>query len=370
MDFRFLELEELSQAVALADAIFRKNGGKSMGDSFPSIFQPGIGHSVGAFHEERLVSFVGLVPQRINVGPAALRVFSMGAVCTDIAYRGQGLAGKLVAMAKRHAIEAGASLLFVSGTRSLYVRADCYKFGAFRRFQYSAVTDQSFQAADGKEVRLLESRDLFRMHELAAARTVTFEQSVSELQLLLHAAAYASCSGMLHQTWVAYSEEEMSGYVILAVSGEEERDGRGAFVVEWGGKPDSVTAIVMHAIKQAGHTDLHMKVGWHEEELADQLRAAGWGESLEGNSGTVCVLDSAELFRQAVPYWEAEHGLTDVSSSFGRDGMYEVRQMGRNTAVTASKLVELLFQPRSGRWEDGDGLPPIPLPYMSGLHFI
>lgn len=144
MKIRLLNSNELQQAADLSDLVFGKPGQPSMGKSFPALFHPGVSHSYGAFTDEgELVAFMGLAPDVVRIGEARLNVFSIGSVCTHPDFRGQNLASTLLAECMDHARRSGASLVFVSGGRSLYRRAGCYDFG---RVHY-AMLDRSSAAA-------------------------------------------------------------------------------------------------------------------------------------------------------------------------------------------------------------------------------
>lgn len=133
-EYKLVREQEWSQAVSLADRVFRDDEQKSMAEGFPLVFSPALRQSYGAFEEGRLVAFIGLVPHLIRIGTAILKTFSIGAVCTDPDERGRGHAGRILELVQQHAADAGASLLLVSGARPLYTRAHCYPYGEMHRY--------------------------------------------------------------------------------------------------------------------------------------------------------------------------------------------------------------------------------------------
>ena len=78
-EIRFADKEELKQAAALADSIFRDSEQTSMGVAFRKFSHQVINHSMAAFEAGRLVAFMGLVPNIINIGQSQLQVHSLGA---------------------------------------------------------------------------------------------------------------------------------------------------------------------------------------------------------------------------------------------------------------------------------------------------
>lgn len=373
---RLVHTHELKQAAALADSIFRDEEQSSMGTAFPAIFSPGQSHSYGAFVEDRLVSFMGLVPFILQVGPARLKVFSMGAVCTHPDYRGQGLAGRLLDLCKQHAEEAGASLLFISGDRSLYTRVHCYPFGRSERFALDAAGAARLAgaarnaAAAERRLRPYTPADAFAVQEAASARSVAYEQSLTELLSLLGAEAYASCAKLAHQTLVAAQEPGgVDAFAVIAAPGRYPGKSP-AQAIEWAGAPEAVAALLGDAVERFSLPRLEVAVGWQERELAQLLRAAEVPAESSGNGGTVYLVNAERLTEQAAPYWAAS-GAPQPAIAAREDGSYElVLPGGAPVSLAPGELISLLFDPESPHSQTAPGLLPIPLPYLNGLHFI
>ncbi|WP_158560963.1 GNAT family N-acetyltransferase [Paenibacillus contaminans] len=142
MEIRHIRPEEVEQAVKLTDLVFRSRDPdkKSYAESHPLVFAPGLGQSFGVYEGGRLVSFIGLVPSIVKIGPAAVACYSIGGVCTHPDYRGKGYAEHALRAVTEHVEQAGASLLLVSGERGLYSRAHCYPFGSVSRLTLKAGT--------------------------------------------------------------------------------------------------------------------------------------------------------------------------------------------------------------------------------------
>jgi len=372
LELRLVHTDELSQAAALADSIFRDAEQTSMATAFPAIFAPGCSHSYGAFDGERLVSFMGLVPFVLQVGPAKLNVFSMGAVCTHPDYRGQGIAGRLLDLCKQHAEDAGASLLFISGDRSLYTRVHCYPFGRAERFALDADSAARLAdaAADSRQRRPYTPADVFAVQQAASARSVAYEQSLTGLQLLLGAEAYASCVKLAHQTLVAAPEQGgADAFAVIAAPGRYPGKAP-ALALDWAGAPEAVAALLADAVTRYGLPRLDAAVGWHEHGLLELVKQAGISPEATGNGGTVYLVSAEQLVKQAAPYWEARQASVP-SIAPQPDGAYRVELAEGNTLELApGELISLLFDPASPHSKDAPGLLPIPLPNTYGLHFV
>ncbi|MNH96540.1 hypothetical protein D3C73_492100 [compost metagenome] len=350
MELRLITKEDRRQAIELADATFRTSEQDSMGDAFPFIYSPGISHSYGAFDEGRLVSFMGLVPSVVRVGGARLSVFSLGSVCTHPDYRGQGLAGSLLELCKQHAQAAGASLLFVSGDRSLYTRAHCYPFGQSYHYTLDASTAAQLKVDGGSvRTRLLEVKDFLMLQQVASSREVAFEQSVTDLQLLISGGSLASCYTLQQHVYVTEdSEGQVLAFLIVGVPFNE---GNGnAMTIEWGGPADQVELLLGEAMHALNLPSIEVAIGWHEEELIAILTEAGLSSRISPNSGTVCIINEQQLLKQVKPYLTQEvDGLDNLSPL---------------------EVVNLLFNPDLAQVPGEKNANVIPLPYLSSLNFI
>ncbi|WP_339171687.1 GNAT family N-acetyltransferase [Paenibacillus sp. FSL H7-0943] len=354
MQLRLIKPAELEQAALLAHSIFRKAGDTSMKELFPLIFSPGYTHSYAAVAEDgNIAAFMGLVPSTIRTGEALLNVFSIGAVCTDPAYRGQGLAGQLLQLCQTHAANAGASLIFVSGDRSLYTRAGCVPFGGTQFAELNASSAHALAAAAGEEwtLRPMQPGDFFAVNRLLNEREAGQVYSPGELALLLGAEAYAGVLGLSQRTLVAVRNGSIEGFAAMAVPAADVPAPSPATAVEWAGQPQAVAALLAKAALCGGVGTLQVPVPWQERSLLALLRDAGASLSAGANSGTVCIADREALLRQ-----------TEVCRNRSLD----------LSSVDDKELISLLFDPASPlRTSDSSGeSEAIPLPYMSGLHFI
>lgn len=348
MQLRLIKPAELDQAALLADSIFREPGATSMKELFPLIFRPGLSHSYAAITEDgKVAAFMGLVPSTIKTGDAFLNVFSIGAVCTDPDFRGQGLAGQLLQLCQAHAAEADAALIFVSGDRSLYTRAGCVPFGGTHFAELNASSAQALAAAAGEEwtLRPMQPGDFFAVYRLLNDREAGHVYSPGELALLLGTEAYAGVLGLAQRTLVAVRDGSIEGFAAVAVPAAADVPApSAATAVEWAGQPGAVAALLAKAALCSGVGTLQVPVPWQERSLLALLQDAGASLSGGANSGTVCIADREALLRQTEG---CRNGL-DFSS-----------------VQDDKELISLLFDPASSKDSDA-----IPLPYMSGLRFI
>ncbi|QNK56504.1 GNAT family N-acetyltransferase [Paenibacillus sp. PAMC21692] len=348
---------ELEEAIQLADHVFRTNGQVSMGTAYPVVFSPSLGQSFGVFEDDKLVAFMGFVPAIIQIEKARLHIYSVGAVCTHEEARGRGYASRLMSAVIEHAQASGASLILVSGHRSIYARAACYPFGSMKRYVLDAShmpARNGQSAVSGIHVRKLQPTDWFRLTELARSRSSRYEQSLTDLAALIQNEAYASNVSFRHQVWVAEHDGEEAAFAVIAVPGNGKESERPSFVVEWAGGVEALCAIYAHVIATEEVKRLQLQVNWYENELQECLTTIP-GESLP-NSGLVHLVNLEQLCAQLDPYLRARGG---SAAELTR----------RLELLDDEQRIQALFNMPAA---DGSGITglPLPFPYTVGLNYV
>lgn len=382
MKIRLMETNALEQAKKLADQIFLKQPEQpSMGTSFPLIFEPGSTHSYGAFDEDgNVTAFMGLVPYTIRAEAAKIRAFSIGSVCTAPESRGKGIAGELLNQCKAHAERSGASLIFISGARSLYTRADCRHFGRAveHRFNREEAIQMESKIQTIYQVREMNPEDIFKIHELIEKRSASYVSSVSELDKLLGASAFSNVLRLEQKVLIAEQNGDSVAFAIIGVPGTKMTPSRPATLMEWAGDAEAAASILSQAVTRYDLPELIIPLAWQDRELSTWLESAGSeGKSIR-NSGTVYLVNGRELLRQIAPLIPEE--ASGMLQAEGDHGPYLYKQGSETTRLDDEGLLSLLFDPdspyRNPQSPEGDSadqgfqLRPIPLPYTEGLQYI
>lgn len=382
MDIKKMEPRTLTEAVKLSDRIFLKEPDQpSMGISFPMIFEPGISHSYGAFDaENKLASFMGLVPFTIRSGAAMLKVFSVGSVCTDPNHRGKGLAGELLDHCKAHAKRSGASLIFVSGARSLYTRAGCRYFG--RAMQHRLTLENMSQLKNrlksSYQIREMISEDTFKIHELLEKRSSGYVSTVNDLNKLLDASAFSNVIRLEQKVLVAEENGSVKAVAIIGIPGNVMTPSSPPTLIEWAGNDEAAAFILSEAFNQYAIQELVVSLPWQDQGLSSILKEAGSEVHDIRNSGTLYLVNGRELINQITPILPEE--AAGILQAQGEHGPYVYKQGKETIQLDDEGLLSLLFDPQSpyrkaaeesGNTEDHQfTLRPIPLPYTECLHYI
>ncbi|NOU73209.1 GNAT family N-acetyltransferase [Paenibacillus sp. LMG 31458] len=380
-EVRLLRANEFEAAVRLSDAVFRDAEQVSMGRAYPSVFSPGLGQSFGYFIGDRLVSFAGLVPAQIHIGPSTLSMYSIGSVCTDPDYTGRGYAGKILRAIKEHSLQAGAALIVVSGAGGIYERFGCRPFGDVSSFYINAAGTDSIRKNASAELlhfREMAPVDWFEIARLAGERPVRYGQSLWDLAALIHAEPLASNRKLHHKVWVAIEEGRLHGYVVACVPSASYSQPRGRpTVIEWGGRPDIVAAIIAYGFEREQLEEMEICVPWHENELTYIFESSGCVYKRSQIKGTAMVVHVEILIRQLAPYLlqnnEAFRHLQIETLSDGSNRLY---WKGKSFTFSDQEILSLLFDhdPKLSMPDDMKSgileLFPVPFPSTSGLNYI
>ncbi|ALC91389.1 hypothetical protein AM500_17475 [Bacillus sp. FJAT-18017] len=357
-EYRLLQEEDFKQASDLADKVFRKAGHVSMGIAFPQVFSPALNQSYGAFADGKLVSFIGLVPSLIHIDGAEIQAYSIGAVCTDPAYRRQGLGNTLLQMIFEHVNKSGASVLFISGDLPIYLKQGCTFYGKMNQY---TIRPGDLEAEDTYSIRELSPYDWFQMRKLSHNRTIRYEQSIYELALLNDAAGFASIFKMNHKVLVAEKGRELKAFLAFGMPYQKQEviDSR---VVEWGGDPLAVRSLLGAAFTYELNS-LVVNVPAFEKELSDQLEFLPKTELQY--PGTIKVMNLDLLLSQLGPYFENKLTISDVDENHK-----ELKVNGNSVIIGNQELEELILK---GTKEVGMPLQdvfPIPFPFPQGLNYV
>ncbi|SEC62002.1 GNAT family N-acetyltransferase [Paenibacillus sp. GP183] len=377
-EIRQVQGHEMNEAIQLADAVFRDAEQSSMAEAFPLVFSQSLGQSFGAFEQGKLVAFIGIVPTFMQVGLSRLPIYSLGAVCTHPDYRGKGYAGEILSAIQQFASKTPASLIFISGDRSLYIRSHCYHFGSVKRYVLNsnsaqAITDR--QALSGYTVRQLESRDWFSLNEVFASRKIRYEQSISELASMIHAHAYASCVKLEHRVLVAEKDNRIQACVVVSVPNQFTYK-RAPFTVETAGDAALVSALLAHAFDAYLLPLLDIVVPWQDSQFHHELEVVNHQD--EKNSGTVYVVNPETLIEQLRPFLNEKNKASSQAFRIQNldGGHCQITMNHSSFELEPQELVSLLFdvQPEyKAEPSIKDALKmlfPIPLPYVSGLNYV
>jgi len=212
--------ERLEAAVALANRVFRQGRGADgdMAREFPTLFCRDRMEQLRTITcGDEPVSLVGMVAGDVVLLGCPLRVVCIGSVCTDEAHRQAGLAGRCLDDAVRCAIDGGASLMLISGGRSLYRRRGAFSCGRF--VKYALPADALPPAGEELEIVEVTSETAGEALRLFEAEPIRFRRCEADYATLV------LCGGVMDRpggTYLARRDGEAAAVVsVNAPRGDE-----------------------------------------------------------------------------------------------------------------------------------------------------
>mgnify|MGYP000303683889 CR=1 FL=1 len=132
-------------------------------------------------HHGKVVSQLGLSHSEVVVYGSRLRIGSVGGVSTHSDYRGQGLAGRLLAHGAAQLAQEGARLMLISGERGLYTRTGNTPAMRFNTFSLKVPLSAPI-ICPRVAIRPLQASDLSGCARLYQAEPVHFVRRVEDFQ--------------------------------------------------------------------------------------------------------------------------------------------------------------------------------------------
>jgi predicted N-acetyltransferase YhbS len=177
---RSLKPQEFESLCDLVNAVFRANGPGRMEAQYPLLFsEDNFDGLLVMVDEGRVVSHVGTLTRDISVFGHRIRTISIGAVATLDAYRGRGLATRLMDAAVRKGRAEDSALMLISGGRGLYRR-----MGATRAGQYALFTaPRSLLPSGHADIAPAEEADIAGLLRLYAQEPVRYLRSASDFRI-------------------------------------------------------------------------------------------------------------------------------------------------------------------------------------------
>jgi hypothetical protein len=266
-----------------------------MEGEYPLVFRAGNCESLRVIDVEgRLVAHVGLSIRDAFLGGVALRVASVGAVCTAEEERGKGFASALMADAAEYSRAQGAQLMLISGGRGLYHRLGYVTVGEFRRVVVQGDSADPTLRGGDLTVTPFEPADLDAVMGIHRAERVRFVRPAADWEAVIQA-------GMLMNRPAELLVVRQDGEPVAYLSVQQpSRDGEGrlgpARAFEIGGSRWAIAASVGAILARMNAPGLGVVTHASDREWTTLARARGWTLEPVAFTGTVGILDPVALF--------------------------------------------------------------------------
>ena len=288
---RAARVDELHAAVTLANSIFYPDGSGDMGSWLPTLYDEANASNLRVILDgKRFVSMAGVLIRDASILGAALRIASIGSVCTLEGYQGRGLASRLVEDASSLARSLGAQLILVSGDRGLYRRMGFTNAGLFR----TILVDRGSPLPVRKcRARPWIEQDLPEMARLHESEPVRFRRGANELGRLLR-------TGRLRckpsRTWVVESTGGPVAY-LCAQEPEQSQGARFARIHELAGSRLAALSCLPQLFQACGVDRMCLETTAADAEMERLCQEYGLQAVPHGFQGTVKIIDREGFFR-------------------------------------------------------------------------
>lgn len=244
----------------------------------------------------RPVSHIRTVYDTVSVFGASFRVASIGSVATHPDYRGRGYAGAVLERCLDDMRRKNASILIVSGERSLYRRNHCVPAG--RLYQTSVTRENLAEAPSGLTVSSVTPEEwpgaLARLYQ---AEPVRFVRSADFLGQLCF---WWNCN--YPRLWLVESGGEPLAYAMLSVGWPRDPESRTGHLTEYAGSRAALLDAMPAILKAADLDTAVLNVLGHDREMRHLLDARGVSVQATHLSGTHRLLDLPGLMKRLRPY--------------------------------------------------------------------
>jgi len=291
--------DELPAVIALANRVFRVQRPGDMAAEYPVLFNgEHLEHLRVMKKGDQVVSLVGMVLDDTSLLGCDVRVASIGSVCTDPDCRGHGLAGRLMDDAIERAKAAGASLMLISGNRTLYARRGAFGEGRFWRYE---IPVSSLPEPTGRlEVLPVAADDCGEALRLFEAEPIRFRRTPQRYAVQIACGYVQDRPG---RTYVVRANgEPLAAFSVCKLGPPKDAEGTwGMLIVEAAGS----RSVLLEAVRSAAQ-ELHVEsveIDAYVTDLAmrDACARVGAAGKIIGFHGTFKLLDAARLWTSFLP---------------------------------------------------------------------
>lgn len=365
MELRSCRPEERLDAIRLSKSVFKDN----MAEQFLSLFAPeNVERMLVAVDGGKVVSMVNYYPGPVRIGPATIRVASIGSVCTDPAYRGQGLAARLLRLAEKKMLEEGIHVVVISGGGGIYSAFGSEQAGDMREATVPAarlpldprISIRPYAPADFNAIR--------RMH---ASDAVRFVRGAREFHRLMRGQTYPD-SYADYPIRMIEKDGEVAAYAILVLDKGNDEVG----IKEMAGDRAALAAAFPLFLREFGRARIHFAAAPDDPVLAvaerDDVKPIHQFASLK-------IVDFPGFMTALSPYLRAVLGKASAALSFAEpDGAATISGWGETLVVADPReLVKIVFgcagaYPSGASGPLGEALArifPVPFPWTHTINY-
>lgn len=246
MVFRTCDHADIASAVALSKRVFKDN----MAEQFLCLFHAeNKDRMFVAVDETNVVrSLLCYYPSTVWMAGASIRVGAIGSVCTDEAFRGKGLASRLLRNAYETMAQEGIPVSIISGGGGIYEASGATLTGAMMECRMKAPSTN----ASLPKLRPVQPSDMKRMWELNQREAVRFDRTLDEFKALFQGQTYPDTFAT-YPSWIIEQDGIDAAYVVGVL--EQGKDELG--LKEYAGDRHALISSFAALLQESGKESVH-----------------------------------------------------------------------------------------------------------------
>jgi GNAT superfamily N-acetyltransferase len=291
---------DLPEVIKLINTVFISDRPESsrMEEKFPIFLsEANLDHIFIVADQEKTVSHAAYYPSKVLIQGIPIHVGSVGSVCTDAAYRGQGIASRILDALEDQARSEGIQVLFISGERGLYLRRKCKQVGGFKEFMLNRS-----QAAEtlppNVELRESDAGCILGMATVYNQEPVRFYRTAVEFEQLLKAGLLPFFTST-NKAYVLTAGGRIVAYFVLGSSNDQTRRGS---IVEYAGDRQLLRSAFDQVLHREALDHLTVQVPGFDP-LTAFLEHGSINAQIIHQVGTVKIINLASLMESLRPYF-------------------------------------------------------------------
>ena len=294
---RAVRPEELGQALALVNKVFRTGVDQDMSTDYPLVFAPGNLENLRVVSEgDRIFSHAAMARRELREHGCALPISMICAVATDPERRRRGAASRIM----EDAVEAMAArgdafgLLWTGPARDFYRRLGWEVVGS-NGWAYQVEPQLAGRFEQPLPVRPIQvETDLERIIEIHEAQPRRLARSPAQYRTLLGLPK--------SEVWVAEEKGRVEGYLVVA------RAYNKSGVTEWGGTSPALSSLLARVLPEPAGERMQVFVPLPDNPMTELLTGRGCRTRIPMEVADGCglkmvrILSLGNLLKQLSPY--------------------------------------------------------------------
>ncbi len=339
---RSVRPSEVPSLVELMDEVFRAHSDSSMGEEYPQLVNDDNLERLQVFVDKgRVVAHIGYILRDASLMGCQVRVGCIGAVCTQEAYRGRGLATQLLRRVIHMLRDEGGDYFMISGGRGLYRRHSAVTVGCEL---HMALPRAALDDLAGEVEAVEHEGDDFS--ELSAAYEREPVRFLRPLDDWLWLRRSRTCMNKPARVWRLEREGQFAAYAVA----RRDLDDGALVVLEFAGDRAALVAGLRALADANGGESVRLAAAPWDAPLLAALQAAGSAPEPKPLMGTHLVVNFPQLFRRLRPWFAGSLGMkiADTLDAEQQGERVAFRVGDARVETSLAEATEILFGQAGG----------------------